>query len=101
MNLKNDKGISLSITAIVVIAVGLVVMLVVLGYFVGGFGSTGESMKKVTDSAGASTGADEIGAGVGGISNIWKGDTGDKCDENSDCKSGTCNLLANPVPVCT
>ena len=99
MEINNEKGISLSITAIVVIAVGLVVMLVVLGYFVGGFGKTGESMQEVTSAAETAGGADEIGAGATGISQIWKGGDGDDCDEDTDCKTGfTCPVATK---VCT
>ena len=84
--MDNRKGISLSITAIVVIAVGLVVLLVLLGFFVGGFGRSGEAMRDVTVTAEDQGGA-EVQTGMGKISDIWKGGEGDDCKENEDCAS--------------
>jgi len=111
--MENKKGISLSITAIVVIAVGVVVLLVVLSYFVGGFGRTGSTLRDVTSEAEA-TGGEEVSRGMGNIFSIWgqgvnedcstedcatgmvcsggvcKRLEGQKCKNGIECKSGTC-----------
>jgi len=91
MIMKNEKGISLSITAIVVIAVGLVVMLVVLGYFVGGFGQTGGTMQEVTAGAEAQADVADVGGQVGGISGMWKREIGEKCSYDLQCESNNCS----------
>jgi len=85
--MKSEKGISLAITAVVVIAVGLTVLLVVLGYFVGGFGRTGTAIHDVTVEA-EEKGAGEIGAVVGGVGEIWKSGKGGRCNVNENCEEG-------------
>ena len=94
MIMENKKGISLSITAIVVIAVGLVVMLVILGYFVGGFGQTGGAMEGVTTDIQQEANTSAIGAQVGGIGKLWKSRKGGRCQVNEDC-SGSLVCAAN------
>ena len=86
--MENRKGISLSITAIVVIAVGVVVLLVVLGFFVGGFGRTGGAMRDVTAEA-ETTGGGEVTSGIGNIFRIWGNTVGEACPGgDDDCGSG-------------
>jgi len=93
MIMENKKGISLSITAIVVIAVGLVVMLVVLGYFVGGFGQTGGAMQGVTADVESQANTSGMGAQVGGISGMWKKGAGGSCQYNEQCRAAyACNM---------
>ena len=76
--MKNRKGISLSITAIVTITIGVVVLLVVLGYFIGGFGKTGSGVTEVAE--GADTGTDWSEKVEGAMDIFSK-----ECEEDADC----------------
>ena len=85
--MKNKKGVSLAINAIVFIAIGLVVMLVVLGFFLGGFGSSGSSMRDVTAEA-EKGGAQDVESGVENVQEIWKSLEGQECEKPDDCREG-------------
>jgi len=65
--MKNEKGIALSISAIVMIAVGLVVMLVIIGYFVGGVKSTGGKMSTASNFSGDELNMSQKAEEVAGI----------------------------------
>jgi len=85
--MKNKKGVSLAISAIVFIAVGLVVMLVVLGFFLGGFTSSGTSMRDVTAEA-EKDGGQDVQEGVERAGEIWKALEGQECEKPDDCREG-------------
>jgi len=112
---ENKKGMSIAITAIVVIAISLVVLLIVLSFFTGGFGQSGQAMRDISSEA-EEVGSDEVGEGITSNLKLWKkginktcaevgdcgsllichsgkckGDTGYECTGNPDCKTNTCN----------
>ncbi len=82
----NNKGISLSITAIVIIAVAVVVLVTVLGFFLGGFQSSGSTLRDVSSAADVSAKTD-VTSGMGNIGDLWKGGAGDDCIAAEDCRS--------------
>jgi hypothetical protein len=93
----NIKGISLSITAIVIIAVAVVVLVTVLGFFLGGFQSSGSTLRDVS-SAADDTGRSDVTSGIANIGDLWKGGAGDDCIAADDCRS---NMACSGSPrVC-
>ena len=49
--MKNRKGLEMSISTIVVLAIAVVVMIAVVSYFIGGFTESGGTVREISSSA--------------------------------------------------
>ena len=88
--MENKKGISLSITTMVVITVGLVVLLVVIGYFVSGMSQTGGTVTEVSTGADVDIGwSERVGRAVD-IFTDCREDADCDVDNGEECKEGQC-----------
>jgi len=86
--MKSRKGISLSITTMVVITVSLVVLIVVINYFVSGMGKTGGTVTEVATGADVDVGwSERVGRAVDIFAECK---TGDDCDDGYECIEGEC-----------
>ena len=68
----NKKGLSIGINMIVIISVALIVLLVVVGYFFGGFETTGEGMTSVGEGAEAKVSEQDPEEKMEGVRKMWK-----------------------------
>ena len=69
----DKKGLSIGINMIVIISIALIVLLVVTGYFLGGFKKTGEGMKGVGKGAETKAGEQDVEGKVKGLGQgMWK-----------------------------
>lgn len=84
VKMKNKKGLSVAITAIVVIAISLVVLLIVLSFFTGGFGKSGQAMRDISSEA-EEVGSDDVGEGITSNLKLWKKGINQTCAEDGDC----------------
>jgi len=87
--MKNSKGISLSINMVVLLTISLVVLLVVLAYFLGGFGDSGTKVSDIKKGAEIDT---DWGGDVDKAMDVFDDEckVDRDCELDETCSSGEC-----------
>ena len=72
----NRKGISIGINVIVIMAIALIALLVILGFFLGGFGTTGGAISGVAGEGVTTANSTDIAGGIQRAIGDWAGGGG-------------------------